>query len=304
MTRTASFYFRLCLLFILPFCIQSCNEEGPKDNQTSGSIKISVDESYRPVMEEQIKIFTSRYPNAHILAEYKPEAECLKDFMEDTTRVIFITRELSEEEKKYCLSKQIVSKSMAMARDAVVFITSENVKEPKFTLKQIRAILTGQDSAKKYQIVFDHKKSSTVRYVLDSLIPGQKIADNNYATNTSEEVINYVSGNDQAIGVIGVSWVADHSDSTTETFLKKVNVAGIWPDNDSINRFVMPYQAYIGLMEYPCTRNFYFISKETWPGLGTGLVNYLCRDGQLVFKQAKMFPLRVNVMLRETKVNP
>jgi phosphate transport system substrate-binding protein len=80
-------------------------------------------------------------------------------------------------------------------------------------------------------------------------------------------------------------------------------VAGIWPDNDSIKAFVKPYQAYIGLKEYPCTRNFYFITKESWQGLGTGLVNYLCRDGQIVFRQAKMFPLRVNVMLRETRVN-
>jgi phosphate transport system substrate-binding protein len=87
-----------------------------------------------------------------------------------------------------------------------------------------------------------------------------------------------------------------------EQFLNSINVAGIQPDNDSIKSYVMPYQAYIGLKEYPCTRNLYFITKETWQGLGTGLVNYLCRDGQLVFKQAKMFPLRVNVMLRETTV--
>ncbi len=292
-------HFSLLILSVLYF--SSCSEEGDKDNQTSGNIKVSIDETYKPIMEEQLKIFLSRYPDARIKAEYKPESECIKDFLEDTTRVIFVTRELSEEEKQYALTKTIVAKSMPMARDAVVFITSKNNKDPKFSVKELKEILTGVN--KKYQIVFDHKNSSTVRYVTDSLIAGQKLSDNIFATNNSEEVINYVSKNDNTIGVIGVSWIADRKDSTVEEFLNIINVAGIQPDNDSIKSYVMPYQAYIGLKEYPCTRNFYFISKETWQGLGTGLVNYLCKDGQLVFKQAKLFPLRANVLLRESKVN-
>jgi phosphate transport system substrate-binding protein len=291
---------RLVAIFTF-LLLTSCQDEKVLDNQTAGSIKVSIDETYKPVMEEQLKIFHSRFPNAHITAEYKPEAECFKDFFEDTTRVIFVTRELSEEEKQYCLNKQWVTKSMAMARDAIVFITAGSEVKSEFKLSKIKEYLTGADSS--YQIVFDNKSSSTVRYITDSLIPGKALSSHIFATNTSEEVIDYVSKKKNAIGVIGVSWVADHKDSTVETFLKKINVAGIWPDNDSIKAFVKPYQAYIGLREYPCTRNFYFISKESWQGLGTGLVNYLCRDGQLVFRQAKLFPLRVNVLLRETRVN-
>ncbi len=288
-------------LFFITFFMFSCSEVVVKDTQTAGIIKVSIDETYRPVMEEQLKIFRSRYPDAKIEAEFKGESECIQDFLEDTTRVIFVTRELTEEENKYALSKGIVSKSLAMARDAVAFITSKKNPDPKFSIVELREILTGAST--KYQIVFDNKNSSTVRYITDSLIPGKKLSENIFATNNSLEVINYVSKNDNAIGVIGVSWIADHKDSTVEQFLSIVNVAGIQPDNDSIKSFVMPYQAYIGLKEYPCTRNLYFITKETWQGLGTGLVNYLCKDGQLVFKQAKMFPLRVNVLLRESKVN-
>jgi phosphate transport system substrate-binding protein len=190
-----------------------------------------------------------------------------------------------------------------MARDAVAFITSKANTNPVFKLADLRKILMGDSSQKKYQIVFDNKSSSTVRYINDSILKGKTITGNVFATKTSQEVIDYVSKNNNAIGVVGVSWIADHSDSTTETFLSKINVAGIWGDTDSSLDYIRPYQAYIGLKEYPCTRNLYFISKETWTGLGTGLVNYLCKDGQLVFKQAKMFPLRVNVLLRETNVH-
>ena len=295
---------RILLLAMLPFLFFiSCENEKVLDNQTSGSIKVLIDETYKPVMEQQIKIFTSRYPDAKIIAEYKPEAECIKTFLEDSTRVVFVTRDLTNEEKAYGESKKFITKSMPMARDAVAFITSKENSNPVFKIADLRKILLGDSSQKKYQIVFDNQSSSTVRYITDSILKGKKITGNVFATKTSEEVINYVSNNKNAIGIVGVSWVADYSDSTTETFLSKINVAGIWGDTDSSMDYIKPYQAYIGLKEYPCTRNLSFISKETWTGLGTGLVNYLCKDGQLVFKQAKMFPLRVNVLLREANVH-
>ena len=97
---------------ILPFTfLTSCENEKVLDNQTSGSIKVLIDETYKPVMEQQIKIFTSRYPEAKILAEYKPEAECIKTFLEDSTRVVFVTRDLTNEEKAYGESKKFITKS-------------------------------------------------------------------------------------------------------------------------------------------------------------------------------------------------
>lgn len=293
--------FQLALVAILGLSLHACHEPVVKDTQTAGSIKVSVDETYKPVMEEQFKLFASRYPNAHIQVDYKSEAECFNDFFEDTTRVIFVTRELSEKEKEYCLSKKWVTKSMAMARDAVAFITSADNPKPQFTTQQLEAMLLGQDSS--HTLVFDNPGSSTVRYIIDSMLGGKKPSGKTFATQNANEVIDYVASHPKSIGVIGVSWIADKSDSSTEQFLKKINVAGIRKINDTSAPFIRPFQAYIGLQEYPCTRNFYFITKESWVGLGTGLVNFLCKDGQLVFKQAKLFPLRVNVLLRDTRVN-
>jgi phosphate transport system substrate-binding protein len=254
-------------------------------------------------MENQLAVFLARNPKAKIIVEYKPESACIDDYFNDTTRVIFITRQLTKEETEIAESKKIYSQYKPMVRDAVAFITSKNFKNPNFKLADLKQMLQGQNNPNQYQFVFDHKGSSTVRFITDSLLPGKKLSDNNFATNSSEEVIDYVSKNDQAIGIIGVSWVANHADSLTETFLNKIQVAGIWGEADSCVDYVKPYQAYIGLKSYPCTRELYFISKEDWIGLGTGLCNYLCRDGQLVFKQAKMFPLQVQVFLRQAFVS-
>ncbi len=288
------------MLFSL-FMFFSCGSGSEvKDNQTSGYIQISVDETYKPVMEQAIKVFESRYPDAHIRVEYKPEAECFKDYLEDTTRVIFVSRHLTEDEQNYAEQKQIVSRTLPLARDALAFIVAKDAKRNNFSKKQIKNILVGDSDAGDFQLVFDNKNSSTVRNIMDSVIPGQRLSENIFAAKGSEDVIDYVAGNPNAIGVVGVPWVADVRDTNTIEFMTKVQVAGILPDSGT--EFLRPYQAYIGLNTYPFTRNLYFISKETWIGLGTGLVNFLSRDGQLIFKQSKLFPLQVNVLLKKTAI--
>lgn len=291
----------LAIMGLMALNFTSC-DNGPKvkDNQTSGSIRICVDETYKPVMEQAIKVFTSRFPNAIIEADYKPEAECFVDYLEDTTRVIFVSRTLTDDEKQYAEQNKIVSRSLPLARDALAFVVAKNAKKNEFSVKQIKDILTGAANNEDYQVVFDNKNSSTVRNILDSVIPGKELSDKIYAAKGSEDVINYVAQNPKAIGVVGVPWVADVRDTNTIEFLDKIQVAGILPDTG--NQFLRPYQAYIGLKTYPFTRNLYFISKETWVGLGTGLVNFLSRDGQLIFKQAKLFPLQVNVLLKEATI--
>ena len=74
------------------------------DSPTEGVINISVDESYKPIIDEQIKVFESAFPGAKIIAHYKTEADCFKDFYNDTSnRMIIVTRGLNDQEDAYFL---------------------------------------------------------------------------------------------------------------------------------------------------------------------------------------------------------
>jgi phosphate transport system substrate-binding protein len=291
---------QLFIAFAATICIASCDDDGKVlDNQTSGTITISVDETYQPIMEEQIKIFESRYPNAHIKASYIPEGDCIEDFIKDTTRLIFITRVLSADEKKRCEQNKIaVTRELPLVRDAVAFIVGKGAKS-EYTQAAFDDILKGKTTN---QLVFDNQNSSTIRYVQDSVLKGAEMSKNTFAAKGCADVLQYVQQNKNAIGAIGVSWVADQSDSNTESFTEKIDVVGILPYNDSITRYRKPYQAYIGLKEYPYCRELYFISKEGYPGLGTGFANYLGRDGQLVFSKSKLFPLQLEVRIKKVNV--
>jgi phosphate transport system substrate-binding protein len=284
--------------------ITSCGDEakGPTDTLTSGNISISVDETFKPIIEEELKVFDSSFPEANIKTTYKPEAECIKDFLNDTTRLILVTRDLSAEEKNFLAEKKIVPTSLAVAKDAVAIILNNGASDSLFSIGQIKSILTGKFE-RKYTVVFDNQGSSTLRYIQDSLLKGAELGANVFGAKGNDSVIDYVSKNPEAIGFVGVSYVSDYSDPEGLAFISKVRVASIF--NDKLGKTYKPYQAYIAPNWYPLTRKLFYINKETYPGLGTGFANFLAKDrGQLIFKQARLFPLRSDVIFREATVNP
>src|SRR5579875_2224496 len=104
--KNVFFAFSVIILF-------GCNNGNqPTDTPTSGTINISVDESYQPLMDSEIKVFETQHPQAHIIVHYKPEADCFKDLLNDSARLIIVTRDLNEQERAYFKSihEPIVSK--------------------------------------------------------------------------------------------------------------------------------------------------------------------------------------------------
>ena len=90
-------------LWMLLILVAGCSGNGKKiaandETLSSGTIHISVDESFKPVIDSQLRVFLDKYPNAHIITHYKPEAECLKDLLNDSIRMVIVTRGLSDQE--------------------------------------------------------------------------------------------------------------------------------------------------------------------------------------------------------------
>ncbi|MEI8279664.1 MAG: substrate-binding domain-containing protein [Bacteroidota bacterium] len=292
----------VALIFISFFAACDSDVKKHPDNLSTGSIDISVDETFQPIIEQELKVFLNSYKDAKITAHYKPESECFKDFLENKARLILVTRNLMPGEKQMCEQRQIVPTAVALAKDAIAVILNPASTDTLLNINEIRGILTGAYK-NKYTVVVDNQGSSTVRYITDSLLPGTQLGANVYAAKGNEAVVDYVAKNPNAIGFIGMSYVTNLSDSTTESFLNKVRVASI--QNDSTRQFYKPYQAYIALKLYPFTRKLFYIHRETYMGLGTGFANFMSTDrGQLIFGHTHMFPLRMNIVIRDAAVNP
>ena len=272
------------------------------ETRTSGSINIAVDESYKPVITQEVNVFDSSYPDAKINAAYLPENECFAQLFDGKVQMIMTTRELSAQEIKACESRNIYTRSVAIAQDAIVVVANNATPDSIMTVGQLKAILTG-GFARKYTVVVDNKNGSIARYITDSLIPGQKLSAQLFAANNSEEVISYVAKTPDAVGLIGMSHAFDpESNVGYGTFRSDVKIVSL--KNDTLQQFIKPYQASVALKEYPLVRKLYFIMRQD-SDLASGFANFLTSEpGQMIIGKAMMQPLQVQLIIREAAIKP
>lgn len=293
----------LSLTFFGTGCADNTGNQ-PEETLTSGTIHISADESFKPVIDSQIQVFESQHPNAHIIVHYKSEAECLRDLNVDSIRMVIVTRGLSENEQKILRdSLTYTPKFGIMAFDAIAVIVNNKSKESLFTMQDIRSLVKGT-SGYKYKVVMDGRNStSTVRFVADSLLKGEAMGKNVQGAAGSEAVLNYVSENEDALGLIGVSWIGNKDDPDQRSFLRSVRLASLECRGCLKGPYVTPDQANIFLGRYPMIRPLYYILKENYDGLGSGFRNFLIYEkGQRIFKRAYLLPAKMSFQVQNMDI--
>ena len=286
--------------------ISGCGGKGPRGPQetpTNGTIHISVDESFKPVIDSEIKVFESSYPNDHIIADYRPEAQCLRDLSTDSTRLVLVTRGLTREEGNfYQDSFHMRPLFGVLAYDAIAVIVNKTSKDSIFEIKDLQDMLSGADT-KHLPVMDGVSATSTVRYAKDSILGGKPLGKNVTAARSSEDVINYVANNPRAVGFVGASWIADRNAPGDTSFSRNVIVAAIRCKSCLGPTYVRPVQANIALGRYPLVQPLYFILKENFSGVGNNFVNFLQYErGQLIFSKAYLWPARMNFQIEDVQM--
>ncbi|MBK8087164.1 MAG: substrate-binding domain-containing protein [Chitinophagaceae bacterium] len=297
-------------LFMLLFGVLlgfACKDKKPQptDTGTTGTIYISVDETFRPIIEEQISVFQSSNPKAKIIAEYKPEAECWQDLFNDSTRMVIVTKQLTNAETRYYAdSVGIYPQSELLAYDAVTLVVNRNAKDSVFEREDVANLLQGKSSLP-YKPVFDGvKATSTVRFAIDSILGGKPLNTGGItAAKSSWEVVKYIAETSGYIGFVGVSWIGNPEDTAQTNMLKKVRIAWLPCATCTDSSYTKPWQDDILTRRYPYTRGIYYVLKENHIGLGKSLVNFMKGDrGQLIFRRGYLVPAWRIFMMRETRL--
>jgi len=298
MNRTKRLAFCLCLIFFFNDCR---NKNQAYDSPLNGKINISVDESFKPVVTEQIKVYESSYPNTQIVASYKSEADCFRDLQTDSTRMIIVSRGLTDDENEYYKQKLSFKPQWdILAYDAVDVIVNIQSKDSVFTLEKLKNYLSGSDTGK--MVVLDGRsQTSTVRLLRDSLLKGRPFGKNVFATADSKQVVNYIAQNTNAIGFVGSGWVGDLDDPEQVAYKDKIRFALVECRICEAGTYAKPSQSTIAQGQYPLVRPLYFILKENANGLGTGFVNYMSLErGQLVFRRSYLVPAKIDFTVRKS----
>jgi len=171
-----------------------------------------------------------------------------------------------------------------------------------FSMQEIRELLTGK-SKKNLIPVFDGlRATSTVRFMLDSVLKGEPLGSQVKAARNTLEVLDYVAQTPNAIGFVGFSWIGNADDPAQESYRKKVRLAWV-ESKDSANFYVNASQYILYTSSYPMVRDLVYILKERHKGLGYGFANFMeSMRGQLIFRRAYIMPVIFPNYLREAEL--
>ena len=272
----------------------NCNKKTEQETILKGNVSVFVDESLRPIIDEQVEIFESRY-DGKIQLISKSENEIIQGLVKDTTKIAVLTRQLTNEEQKVFASRKIFPKQTHFATDAIVLIANINTKDTLVSIQEITDFLKGSTSTKIKGLVFDNPNSSSVRY-LNNLAGIKESANKNiYSFKTNEEVIKYVSQNSGMIGVVGLNWIEQ-----SNADLEKIAVLSV--KNVKSNSYIYPSQNSLAEKTYPLARDLYIINCQGYSGLGMGFSSFVAGEvGQRIILKSGLLPFKMpgrNIIVR------
>jgi phosphate transport system substrate-binding protein len=281
----------LVILVVLQSCSRNKGNKKELDGFITGTAQFSADESFSPIIDEELYIFKASFTEANPVIKYKPEAEVVGDLMNDKTRVIILSRMLDTAELGVLKRRSLTADVNKFAVDAIALIVNQASNDTTISISEIKKILNGQSGTDK-SIVFDNPNSSLVRY-LKALSGNKELKQKNiYALSSSKEVINYVSTHPNSLGITGFNWLNDPDKDYAEA-VDKVKIVGVKDENSktSPNEYFKPSQTTLVQHTYPLSRSLYIIDCTGRKGLGAGFASFLASErGQRIILKSGLLP--------------
>lgn len=283
----------ISLLFYITWIIlvfQACSRE-PTETFTTGEAVFIADESFAPILDQELYVFKSIYQEANPTIIYKPENQAFNLFINDSIRVAILARELTESELNILKNRKLSPEINRFAIDAITLIVHKDATDTLMSVTEIKKMLNGEIKTDK-NIVFDNPNSSIVRY-LKKLSGNEKLEQKNiFALQSNVEVIKYVSENPQAIGIIGFSWVVEPEKGYAAA-IQNIKVVGIRNDQSKTDAdiYYKPSQTTLALEQYPLSRGLYILNSSGKVGLGTGFASFMASArGQRIILKSGLLP--------------
>ena len=302
-------------MIALLFGIQCSNRKATviDETPTRGNIRIMADESFHPIVNAEIATFTSLYKYAHITPTYCAENDLIAAFFDDSVKVVATAWEPTDQQKELLRNTQIIVRTTAVAYDAIALILNKENKDSLLTYKNVNDLFTGKLSDwkelnpssdfGKILTIFDNEKSTNIRYFKELFKLGdQQLPSNFYSVKSNEEVIDYVTKNKGAIGLVSVNWISNKNDSNSRSFSDKIKIAAISQQFLDPGSYFLPVQGSIYDKSYPFTRKINLVSRETFEGLGSGFVSWFSSEqGQRIVLKSGLVPATMPIRLMQIK---
>ena len=306
--------FAFPLLALLALVFTSCSEEKKTGNWLQEyEVEVAIDETFKPILSEALNQFNLRYIEANVKPYYVTEDSAIHMLLDDSVRCCIATRKLTDVEKQIVKQKVGHVLQSPIASDAIALVVSKNNPDTLITVDELRDIISGKitrweqlergQKKGEIKVVFDNSRSSTVRYMTDSLCESKKLGGNLFAQGGNLEAIQAARENKDVIAVVGVDWL--RQDSIIKTFYDlDVNVMMVSKKGGEEADYFRPYQYYIATGDYPLVRTLYVITSD--PRRQSLVKNFFYyikgNRGQLIICNGSQLLPYSQVQVRDTRV--
>lgn len=284
---------KLLMLFFISIIAVGCKKEEKSPSYHKGEMTILTDESFKSVTEALAEGYMINYPETKIKVATKKEDLGFIDLLNNKTRIVVMSRDLTPEEIK-TYEEQIELKFLPakFAADAVIFIVPKDSPKESITMEEIQKGLQSDNK----EFIFDGANSSNLNFVAQrlkkqpkdlkfSVIPGSK--------NIIEELNKYPD----KIGVIGLNTFSRPYDKESEQLR---SIVKILPVEDKGKLYTTDFEN-LRKMNYPFTRVLYFLTNEGNFNIANGFIRYSCTQlGQMIVQKEGLQPY--NLYRREVQM--
>jgi len=279
----------LVLYILSAFLVFSCKgkeQEKTANVHTSGEITLQYDDSFTNIAEALSHRYMNAYPNTKINLKVSKEDQALEDLLNHKVDVIIMSRELTEQERKYWDVKT------KLPWQPSYFAADAGSEKQHVSLEEIKEMLKSGDK----KLIFDGANTSNLNAVLQKL--NLDIKDVKYSRlEGNEKIIESLEKFSNHIGVISYNTISRPYGERATKLRENIKILPI-KVGDSL---LLPNKENLKTQKYPLTKLLYFLTDEGTFGLANGLIRYSCTHiGQkIVDKEGlqpyNLYPRTINI---------
>jgi phosphate transport system substrate-binding protein len=272
----------------------SCNT---KQDVHSESVKIDsvvvlCDPSWESILRTFITTYEGLNRNKKIILFVKPETECVSDLLNDRYRTVFVSRDLTTQEKEVMKKKQWRIKNDTLCYDGLTWIAPISFPKDSLTIDEIKELFqTGTYNGNSYSIQLNSSGSSVANYLTNFFGMPPSTA-HLYIGGSDEAILKSVKAHSNALACISSGWLVNLEDKKHRDYLSSIKVLKI--SKSAHDLAYSSFQNDLALGKYPFKRTLLVLNHDAPTGSGTAFASFLIGNrGQRVFLKAGLLPYKM-----------
>ncbi|HRP01719.1 MAG TPA: substrate-binding domain-containing protein [Candidatus Kapabacteria bacterium] len=281
--------FLFIAIIILSLACSSCEDESKNSKKSQqakeqsideGNLEVYVDTLLINMIEPVMDFYRQSYPKINLKVNYVNSRKAVALLFSGKAEAIVLSRNYLKDEDSLNKEYQLIRPEMEMAKDGLVFFHNGKIGLDTLNDEQIFNILTAGKNFKDYyshlkvepELVTTDINNSHYQNLINTAARNNKITHKVKQLASMQELIDYVSKNDNAIGVAYLSNVIKLS-QLTKIRISFVNKQGIRIPPQIVHQGFIVQEKYpyiitdkVILLEDRMNKPFWFasyLSKET-----------------------------------------